>query len=115
MTTKEKYRRRFTESFRREQVAKIEKGELSISDVSRLCDVRYNSVRKWLDKFGSKEVPPRIIVSTIAEVDKVKELTKQNDELKRLIGELHLKMVYQQGVIELAKQKLGEDFEKKIK
>lgn len=49
MTSKERHQRRFNESFRREQVSKIESGELTIADVSRLYHVRWNAVKKWVD------------------------------------------------------------------
>lgn len=113
MTTEERRRRRFTESFRKEQVAKIDSGELTIPDVCRLYEVKYKSVKRWVTKFGTKKLPGTIVVSSTSEVDKVKRLEKEIESLKKLIGELHIQSVYQQGVIEFAKQKLGEDFEKK--
>lgn len=113
MTTEERRRRRFTEPFRQEQVAKIDAGELTISEVSRLFEVKHRSVQRWVDKYSCKKLPPTIIISSSSEVDRLKAVEKENEKLKKMIGELHIQSVYQQGVIEAAKKLLGADFEKK--
>lgn len=115
MTSEERRRRRFTETFRREQVTKIEAGDLTISEVCLLYQVRPYSVSKWLKKYGVQALPGPITVISASEVGRVKELEKENENLKKLIGELHIESAYQRGVIRFAKQQLGEDFEKKTR
>jgi len=48
MTSKESQCRRFSESFRREQVELIERGEISIGEVSLLFEVQRQKVKRWL-------------------------------------------------------------------
>ena len=64
LTTEERRRRRFSESFRKEQVALIDKGAKTISQVSREYHVKPASVRRWVARFGEVELPQQILVRT---------------------------------------------------
>jgi len=113
MTVEERRRRRFSEPFKTEQVSLIESGELTINEVSRLYEVKADNVRKWVKKYGSKELPSRIIVSSSKEYDRLGNLEKQIKELKQIIGDQQIQIITQSSIIELAEQKLGKGFEKK--
>ena len=114
MTTEERRRRRFSEEFRREQVALIEQGELSIADVSRLYEVRANNVRKWVKKYGKTSRYDQVVITTKEEVNRIKDLEKEVENLKKIIGGQQVKVVYLEGLLNLAKKELGADFEKKV-
>lgn len=113
MTVEERRRRRFSEPFKKEQVKLIESGELKVKEVSRLYEVKAENVRRWLKKYGSKELPPTIVISSSTEYDKLGDLEKQILELKQIIGDQQIKLITQSSIIELAEQKLGKGFEKK--
>lgn len=114
MTSKERHQRRFSEEFRKEQVKLIESGELTISDVSRLYDVRWNSVKKWVEKFGEQPYGG-VVIQSRDEINRVKDLEKKNTHLEKLLGQQQVKMNYLEECLSLAKEQLGADFEKKIK
>lgn len=113
MTVEERRRRRFSEGFRKEQVKLIESGNLTIGEVSRLYEVKRDSIKRWLLKYGKKELPGPILISTAKEVDRVKELEKENRRLKELIGEQQVELVYKNELLRLSRDRLGDDFEKK--
>jgi transposase-like protein len=115
MTVEERRRRRFSEEFRKEQVRLIEIEELTIADVSRLYQVKRASIKRWLAKYSTKELPSQIIIQTQAEVNRIKELERQSTHLKKVIGEQQLELLYLRECLALAKERVGEDFEKKIK
>jgi transposase-like protein len=115
MTVEERRRRRFSESFRKEQVSLIESGQRKISEVSRLFEVKPESVKKWIAKYGTKDMPGQVIIQTQAEVNRIKELEKQATHYKEVIGEQQLELLYLRECLALARERLGEDFEKKIK
>jgi hypothetical protein len=52
-------------------------------------------------------------VSDGSEINKLKELEKENKRLLEIIGKQQVELFYNKTVVELAKSKLGEDFEKK--
>lgn len=113
MTVEERRRRRFSETFRKEQVALIEGGQATVAEISRLYEVKAENVRRWLVKFGKKKLPERIIVSSSKDIDRLRDLERENEKLKAFIGAQQVKMVYLEELLQLAKDQLGEDFEKK--
>ena len=113
MTTEERRRRQFTVDFKKSQVQLIEAGTLTVSEVSRLYEVRRNNVYNWVSKYGSKPPLKPIVVSDGSEINKLKELEKENKRLLEIIGKQQVELFYNKTVVELAKSKLGEDFEKK--
>lgn len=115
MTVEERRRRRFSEKFRKEQVSLIENGQRKTSEVCRLYEVKYDSVKRWIDKYGTKVLPDQIVIQTQAEVNRIKDLEKQTSHLKEVIGEQQVELLYLRECLALAREQLGKDFEKKIK
>ena len=113
MTVEERHRRRFSEEFRKDQVARIERGEVTIVEVGRLYEVRPGSVRGWVAKYGIVGLPDPIVIRSSKDVDRVKELEKENTRLKAALGDQHMKVVYLEELVKLAQEALGPDFEKK--
>ena len=113
LTTEERRRRRFSEIFRREQVALIDKGAKTISQVSREYHVKPESVRRWVLRFGKVELPQQILIQTQEDVNRIKDLEKETEHLHRIIGEQQVELHYLRACMSLAKERLGTDFEKK--
>src|SRR6056297_3142986 len=115
MTIEERRRRRFSEEFRKEQVVLIESGDTTVSEVSKLYEIKTDNVRRWLKKYGKKKLPEPILISSASEYNRIDNLKKENSHLKQVIGDQQVEMIYLRGLIELAREQLGEDFEKKVK
>lgn len=116
MTTEARRKRRFSESFRKEQVKLIESGQATIAEVSRRYEVRANSVHKWIRKYGSKKERPGLtVIGSKDDFDRLAELEKTHKSLQILFGEQQIQLVRLQKLLDLAKAELGEDFEKKVK
>lgn len=113
MTIEERRRRRFSDDFRRQQVSLIEAGKTTVAEVGKLYEVKPENVKKWLLRLGSKPLPEKILISNGREYDRIKELERENKRLLELIGKQQVDLVYQKTLVSLAKEKLGEDFEKK--
>lgn len=113
MTVEERRRRRFSEEFRKEQVKLIESGKLTKEEVSRLYEVKVTSIVRWLRKYGKKALPEQILITNGKEYDRIGQLKKENERLLKIIGSQQVELVYQTALIKLAKERLGEDFEKK--
>jgi len=113
MRVNEKRKRRFSEEFRRKYALLVERGEYTIPEVCRKFDVAYDTVKNWVIKFGKEPYPQTKWIISEEEVDRIRKLEKEVDNLKKIIGEQQVKIVFQDKVIELAREKLGFDFEKK--
>ncbi|MBL0316085.1 MAG: transposase [Flavobacteriales bacterium] len=113
MTTDERRRRRFTKEFRKAQVKLIESGSVTIQQVCKLYEVKVGSVQLWVKRFGTKPVPSTIVISDVSDYSRLKELEKENQRLLTIIGQQQVELVYHKTLVDLAKSKLGEDYEKK--
>ena len=56
-----------------------------------------------------------IIIQTQEEVNRIKDLQNQLVKLNAVIGKMHVELLYKNELLDLAKQQLGPEFEKKIK
>ena len=112
MTFDERRLRRFSDEFRKEQVGLIESGKTTVSEVSKRFEVKAQNVKRWLIRFGKKSYPDRIIVATGKEFDRIVDLEKENKKLLELIGRQQVELIYKDRLLGLAREKLGEDFEK---
>lgn len=115
MTTAERRRRRFTEDFRKEQVELIESGQATIAQISRRYEVRADCVGKWVKKYGKQKHEAGFkLIGNQVDFDRLSALEKDYKALKVLFGEQQIHLVRLRKLLEIAKEKLGEDFEKKI-
>lgn len=113
LTTEERRRRRFTEAFRKEQVGLLDRGEATIAQVSRQYQVKADSIKRWVRKYSKQSIPEAIVIGCRDDYDHMKVLENENLRLKQYIGEQQMRLVYMEQVIALAKERLGNDFEKK--
>jgi transposase-like protein len=57
----------FSESLKREKVRMIECGQMTRSEVAKLYGITYNSVTKWIKKYGTLPNTERGVVETDSE------------------------------------------------
>lgn len=115
MTVKERMHRRFSEELKRDLVTQIENGETTVKSVSMLYEVKMDNIKRWLVAYGKEPLPVSIVVHSGTEITKYRDLEKESDKLKKVIGEQYLKITYLEQCLSLAKEKLGVDFQKKTK
>jgi transposase len=110
---KKKVIKTFSTEFKKEKVALIEQGKMTVLDLSRIYEVSPSAVYKWLGKYGKQSKTERIVLEKISESSKNIELMKKIAELERIVGKQQLQIIYKESVIECASELLGEDIEKK--
>ena len=111
-----KIRRVFDLDLKLSLVDQIEKGELRVSDVSRLYRVSNTAVFKWLRKYSDlygKQT--RVIVEHKSLSKKTKELEGRIKELERALGQKQMRVDYLEKIIGSTSERLKEDIEKKYK
>jgi transposase-like protein len=113
MTIEERRRRRFSEEFRKQQVVLIESGKTTVSEVSKLYEVKTANVRRWLKKYGKKKLPEPILITNADEYGRIKRLEAEVKKLKEIIGDQQVELIVKSELIRLAEEKLGEDLKKK--
>jgi len=109
-----KLQKRVSESVKRENVRKIEKGEILKSEVAKLYGISGTSVAKWVKKFGILPKRERIIIESESDYVALVEQKKKVKELERQLGQIYMENSYLKKILECAKEKFSIDFEKKF-
>jgi len=115
MTTAERRRRHFSDSFKIQKVREIETGKTKVSEICKQYDVTATNVYRWLNKFGTmKDKKERLIVETDSDTRQLLELRKKVAELERIIGQKQILIDFKDKMIELAEETYGVDIKKKF-
>ncbi len=115
MTTAQRRRRHFSDSFKIQKVREIETGRTKVSELCKQYEVTYNTVYRWLNKFGSmKNKKERLIIEADSDTKQLLELKKKVAELERIIGQKQVMLDFKDKMIELAEDTYGVDIKKKF-
>ena len=111
----ERKKRIFSEDFKRQKVREIELKQTSVSEVSKVYQVRPNNVYKWIDKYSNKQKKGlRLIVEMESDTKKLIALQAKIAELERLVGQKQVIIEFQNKMIEIADQEYQIDIKKKF-
>jgi len=111
----ERRKRIFSEEFKRQKVREIEQRQTSVSEVSKLYQVRANNVYKWIDKYSKKqEKGLRLVLEMESDTKKLLALQAKIAELERLVGQKQVIIEFQDKMIEIAEQEYQIDIKKKL-
>src|ERR1700712_777596 len=112
---RERQKRFFNETFKREKVSEIERNILSIAELCKEHQVSRSAVYKWIYKYSlMRKQENKQVIEPESETRKVLLLKQEVSELQRVIGEKQLKMDFLEKVIELAEKEYGLDIKKKF-
>lgn len=113
--------RRYSEAFKLQVVRELESGKLrSISEANQRYGIPGSeTVKGWIRKYGKEHLLPRMIrVETLNEKNRLRELKKENERLKKTLAETHMKAVLFESWFEVACEEFGvtdvEGFKKKL-
>ncbi len=115
MTTSERRRRRFSDSFKIAKVRELETGKTKISELCREYEVASTNVYKWLDKFGiMKGKQERLIVESDSDTKQLLALKKKVAELEQIVGQKQILLDFKDKMIDLAEEIYSVDIKKKF-
>jgi len=115
MTTAERRRRHFSDSFKIQKVREIETGKTKVSEICKQYEVTDTNVYRWLNKFGTmKDKKERLVIETDSDTKKLLELKKKVADLERIIGQKQIMIDFKDKMIELAEEAYGVDIKKKF-
>ncbi len=114
MTTSERRRRHFSDSFKIQKVRELETGKTKVSEICKQYEVSGINVYRWLNKFGTmKDRKERFIVETDSDTKQLLALRKKVAELEQIIGQKQILIEFKDKMIELAEDTYGVDIKKK--
>ena len=106
-------RREFSEEFKKTRVQEYERGEFSVSELSKLYQIKAAIIYRWIYQYSAYN-KRRIKVVEMADSSKkrVKDLQNRVEELERIVGQKQLNIDFLEKMIELAKDHYGIDIKK---
>ncbi len=115
MSSSERRRRNFSESFKRSKVREIELKQTTASEVCRQYQVSQTNVYRWLRKYGDQyQQGVRTIVELESDTRKIADLRGRIAELERLVGQKQIQLDFQEKMFEMAQELYGMDIKKKF-
>jgi transposase-like protein len=115
MKRTKKITRTFSTAFKKEKVALIESGKMTVRQLSKIYEVTPTAIYKWLRKYSQIEPGERVVVEKLSEEQKNIELMERIRELEQALGKKQLKVDYYESVIEELNELQGEDVTKKYR
>ena len=115
MESQRKERRTFSTTFKQEKVELLDKGKITVSDLSKIYEVSPTAIYKWVKKFSRLPKGERIVVEKVCEEAKNIELLKRIGQLERIIGKKQLQLDFYKSAIEILSEEEGIDILKKYK
>jgi len=115
MKNSKKITRTFSTDFKKEKVALIERGKITVSQLSKIYEVTPAAIYKWLRKYSQIAPNERVVVEKLSEENKNLELMNRIRELEQVLGRKQLKLDYYESIIEELNEQQGEDVTKKYK
>lgn len=106
-------RRVFSESFKREKVAEIGSGAISVTNFCKLWSVSPSAVYKWLHLYSPEHKKgTTMVIQKDSEAAKNLELMRRIAELEQAVGQKQMVIDYQDRLIENASKELDVDLKK---
>lgn len=115
LTTSERQRRSFSESFKIKKVREIETGVAKVSDICKAYEVTNAAVYKWINNYGvMKDKKERLVVESESDTQELLALKKKVAELERIVGQKQLLIDFKDKMIDIAEEMYGVDIKKKL-
>jgi len=106
-------RRIFSDTFKRQRVKEIDRGLVSVTEVSKLYSVSKQSVYRWLYKYSTHH--PKGVIQVVqmeSESQRTKALLERVAELERIVGQKQLELDFLEKLVEISSKELKIDLKK---
>lgn len=115
MSTSQRRRRKFSESFKMKKVREVESGLTRVIDICKQYEVSDAAVYNWLKIYGiMKNKPERLIIESQSDTQELLALKKKVAELERIIGQKQVLIDFKDKMIDLAEDHYKVDIKKKF-
>lgn len=106
--------RNFSDELKRELVRDIERGAVSVSQVSKSYSVSRTSIYRWIYRYSRKiKKGTKQMVEKKSQTKKIEALESRIKELEHLVGVKQIRLDFTEKMLELGSQEVGFDIKKK--
>lgn len=106
---------RYSPSFKQKVIEEIERGELTMHQAREKYQIGGGStIRSWIKKYGRNHILGKVVrIESVDDLGKVKQMEKELKEAKEAIANCYIKILFLEGLVDLAKEEYGIDLKKK--
>jgi transposase len=106
--------RSFSDKFKKDIVRRVEKNELTVSEVAIEFEVSRTSVYKWVYKYSNLyKKGLKQVIEPMSSTKKIKDLQSRIKELEQIVGQKQIKLDYFEKLIEISESDYNIDIIKK--
>jgi transposase len=106
-------RRVFSTEFKRQKVAELTSGKISISNFCKLWEIESCTVYRWIYKYSPEHKKgTTMVVQLDSEATKTEALLQRISELERTLGQKQMIIDFNDKLIEIASKELDIDIKK---
>jgi transposase len=106
-------RRVFSTEFKRQKVAELTSGKISIANFSKLWGIRNHIVYRWIYKYSPEHKKgTTMVIQLDSEATKTQALLQRISELERTLGQKQMVIDFNEKLIEIASKELEIDIKK---
>lgn len=106
--------RSFSDKFKRDIVRRVERNELTVSEVAIEFEVSRTSVYKWVYKYSNLyKKGLKQVIEPMSSTKKIKDLQSRIKELEQIVGQKQIKLDYFEKLIEISESDYNIDILKK--
>ncbi len=104
MSSVKRIHKRYSLAFKKKVVWEIESGRLLKSEAEKLYGIGgTKTIGNWMKQLGKDHLLSKVVrIETTEEVNRLKELKKENHRLESALAQAHLKIVALEGLVEQA-------------
>lgn len=111
--TRKRRSRTYSDEFKQMRVKEYDRGEFTVSELSRLYEIRPQVIYKWIEKYSLLSKQNAIVIEMKgSSTNKLKEYENKIKELERLLGKKEAMLDFQEQIIELASEHYETDIKK---
>ena len=100
--------KRYSEGYKLKILAELSTGKYNKSELGRIYGINRTTINKWIEKYDRKDLMnTRITVETKDEIERLKALQKEVEQLKSLLLKKDLDNLMLDSYLEIAAENLG--------
>jgi len=100
--------KRYSEGYKLKILAELSTGKYNKTELGRLYGINRTTINKWIEKYDRKDLMnTRITVETKDEIERLKALQKEVEQLKSLLLKKDLDNLMLDAYLEVAAENLG--------
>ena len=111
--SKLRQQRIFSDTFKRQKVKELDRGLVTVTELSKLYQVSKQSIYKWLHKYSINHQKGVIqVVQMESEAQKTRQLLERLAEMERILGQKQMQIDYLEKLVEISSEELKVDIKK---